>query len=168
MELFTGNWLILSHSSSTAGVESHWPMKSLHVRPHCVSLGCSLEKTIGFAGAKYGHRRGWEWDAGKEEMADDSTAARGVGWSEVTLSGKISSPKKRKKKNSSSWSKFTQLRVLCFIDKHYLSDWNSCPPPGFIAVEVVKWHGAKTHLKPVCNICKQCSVKGGGAHHEDS
>lgn len=80
------------------------------MKPHCVSLGCSLEKTIGLAGAKYGHRRGWEWDAGKEEMANDSTAARRT----VCLTREVASmlkwkksqsPKKkekRKKKNSSN------------------------------------------------------------------
>lgn len=51
-------------------------MNRVHLKLDCVSLGCSLgRKTNGFAGAKHGQHRGWEWDAEKEEMANDSTAA---------------------------------------------------------------------------------------------
>lgn len=125
MELFFGNWLILSHSFSMAGGESHWHMKRLHLRLGCVSPGCWLE-VGGKAISPTWHSRGWEWDARKEEMANDSKAARrlvsltGKEWQQCQ-SGEFTSPKIQQ-----LIKVHLRLRVSCFIGKHFLSDWNSC------------------------------------------
>lgn len=154
MELFIGNWLILSHSSSTAGGESHWPMNSLHLRPDCVSLGCSLEKTIRFAGAKHGHHGGWEWDAEKEEMASDSTAAwrlvchTSQVWHQY-IYGKISAPNKRRQTPAADQS---SLWWECFVSKaniSYLTETLALSEA--YSLEVEKLHEAKMHLKIVFN-----------------
>lgn len=140
------------------GGESHWPMNSLHARPHCVSLGRSLEqKQLEWLG----HHRRRGWDAEKEEMIQRQHGGYFVSQVRSGINASVEKTQNSLKKRKKSHQQLIKVHST-ERQTHYLSDWNSCP--GLTVCSWRLWNCMKQINAPK-NL--SATPPGRGIHHRE-